>query len=130
MDREAATADLGDIDGSSWRATRFGVELADTPTQDQEFSLEIQGDRLAGRSGCNRFVGAWKVVDDVLEIGPLASTMMWCDGLMELERSFLSGLESARDIRRDGDRLEVLDGDGNALIELVRSDPAAGQAED
>jgi heat shock protein HslJ len=116
------TSDLSDLDGSSWRATRFGPDLADAPTPDQEFSLEVQGDRLAGKSGCNRYVGTWKIEEGALEIGPLASTMMWCDGLMELERSFLAGLEAARDVRRDGDRLEVLDGDGNALIELARTE--------
>jgi heat shock protein HslJ len=122
VERDAAPADLAELDGSRWRATRFGVVLADTPAPGQEFTLEIQGDRLAGRSGCNRFVGAWKVVDDVLEIGPLASTMMWCDGLMELERSFLQALESARGARQDRDRLVLVNGDGGLVIQLVRAE--------
>jgi heat shock protein HslJ len=122
VDRDATPADLSELDGTSWRATRFGTELAETPTPEQEFTLEIQGDRLAGRSGCNRFVGAWKVVDDVREIGPLASTMMWCDGLMELERSFLQALESARGARQDRDRLVLVNGDGGLVIQLVRAE--------
>jgi heat shock protein HslJ len=125
MEAEGQPADLASLDGSSWRATRFGINLADMPSADQEFTLEIQGDRVAGRSGCNRFVGAWKVEDGALEIGPLASTMMWCDGLMELERSFLQGLETARGMRRGGAHLVLVDGDGDAVLELAPAEPAS-----
>ena len=58
-----------------------------------EFSLEVQGDRLAGRSGCNRYMGSWAIEDGRLQIGQLASTLMFCDGLMELEDAFLAALQ-------------------------------------
>jgi heat shock protein HslJ len=112
-------ADLATLDGTAWRATAFGAGLADTPGPDQDFSLEVQGDRLAGRSGCNRYMGTWTTEDGKLRIGPLASTMMWCDGLMELERSFLDALQAAAGAQRDGDQLVFLDPDGNRLIALA-----------
>jgi heat shock protein HslJ len=115
-------AGLAPFDGIAWRATRFGSLLAHEPTAGQEFSLEVQGDRLAGRSGCNRFMGTWSVTDGALAIGPMASTMMWCDGLMELERSFLQALESARGARQDRDRLVLVNGDGGLVIQLVRAE--------
>ncbi|HEY7452227.1 MAG TPA: META domain-containing protein [Candidatus Limnocylindria bacterium] len=114
-------AGLAPFDGIAWRATRFGSLLAHEPTAGQEFSLEVQGDRLAGRSGCNRFMGTWSVTDGALAIGPMASTMMWCDGLMELERAFLDAVQSVTGARLDGDHLVLLAG-GEPVVELAQAE--------
>ena len=45
-------------------------------------SLELHEDRsLSGTDGCNRLVGTWKVSGDKIEFGPLASTLMACEGV-------------------------------------------------
>jgi heat shock protein HslJ len=117
-DTGSAPVDLNDLDGTSWRATRFGPELADVPSADQEFSLEVQGDRLAGRSGCNRYMGTWSAADGGLSIGPLASTMMYCDGLMELEGAFLGALQAVTGAVLNASQLVLL-ADGVPVIELT-----------
>ena len=119
------SGDLAVLGGTAWRATRFGAELAEVASSDQEFTFEVQGDRLAGRSGCNRYMGTWAVEDGALRIGPLATTMMYCDGLMELERSFLDALQAVHAMRRDAERLVLTDERGGALIELVAAEPVA-----
>jgi heat shock protein HslJ len=116
-------ADLRELDGTTWRAVRFGPGLAQVPPPEAEFSLEVQGDRLAGRSGCNRFMGTWSASNDRLQIGPLASTMMWCDGLMELERAFLGALEQTGGATLSGEQLVLVGGDGAPLIELTPTSP-------
>ena len=118
---QSTPADLGALDGTSWRARRFGIRLASIPTEEQEFSLEVQGDRLAGRSGCNRYMGTWSAADGGLWIGPLASTMMFCDGVMERARAFLESLQAVDGAVMDASHLVLLAA-GAPVIELV---PAA-----
>lgn len=118
------TSILTILDGTAWQAVRFGPGLATSPPPESEFSLEIQGDRVAGRSGCNRYMGSWSAEDGTLHIGPLASTMMYCDGLMELEDAFLTSLAAVtRAAQRD--EMLVLAGDDEAdLVELAPAEPS------
>lgn len=111
---------LADFNETRWRAGRFGPGLVSEAPLDAEFTLEIQGDRLAGRSGCNRFMGTWVMDEGRLRIGPLAGTMMFCDGLMELEGAFLDALQRVAAARGRADRLELIDENGVAVVELLR----------
>jgi heat shock protein HslJ len=119
IDAVDQTLDLAELDETSWRAARFGPDLGSTAPPETEFSLEVQGDRLAGRSGCNRFMGSWSIDNGRLEIGQLASTMMFCDGLMELEGAFLAALQGARSAALDGERLILADEAGRAVAEFT-----------
>lgn len=116
-----AAGDLVELDGTTWRAERFGPNLDHTPAADAEFTLEFQGDRLAGRSGCNRYMGTWAVDDGRLRIGPLASTMMFCDGLMELEDAYLAALQGANGVTTEADRLTLLGPDRHPVAEFSRA---------
>ena len=121
VDEPSRTAALATHDGTRWRATRFGPGLTEVPPADAEFTLEIQGDRLAGRSGCNRYMGTWAADQGRLRIGPLASTMMFCDGLMELEGAYLAALQGATAVAEEADGLAFLDPDGHPVAEFSRA---------
>ncbi|XZG69387.1 META domain-containing protein [Chitinibacteraceae bacterium HSL-7] len=45
---------------------------------DDKLALRIEGDRIAGFAGCNRFTGPVKYQDGKIVLGPLAATMMAC----------------------------------------------------
>jgi putative lipoprotein len=91
---------------------------------DAEFSLQIEGERVSGKSGCNRYFGVWTMEGDRLRIGPLAGTKMYCsEPIMLLERAFLEALGGAAATRHDGDRLLFIGGDGTAQLELVPASP-------
>jgi heat shock protein HslJ len=49
--------------------------------------------------------------------------MMFCDGLMELERTFLDALQATAAARGRADRLVLTDEAGTELIELKRAEP-------
>jgi heat shock protein HslJ len=66
-------------------------------------------------------MGTWSAADGGLSIGPLASTMMYCDGLMELERAFLESLQAVGGAVMDASHLFLLAA-GVPVIELA---PAA-----
>jgi heat shock protein HslJ len=86
-----------DLEGVEWVLVSLG-EGEDTPAE-PELTLVFDGERVAGHSGCNRYMGGVTVGDgnNELEFGPLAGTMMACPpDLMDLERKYLKALAGAR----------------------------------
>jgi heat shock protein HslJ len=79
---------------------------------------------VAGSTGCNNFMGSCALDGPMLELGPLATTLMMCqEAAMTQERMILTALASARRWSIDGDRLTLWDGlshnsdpDGSALL--------------
>lgn len=88
----AGPAFAGDSGGAlrspvgDWRTSTDGVR--------QTVTFDSKG-RVFGDSGCNRFTGGYKVKGDRITIGPLASTMMFCEGKMDAEQAFLTKLQAA-----------------------------------
>ena len=68
-----------------WRTSTMGVK--------QTITFDDEG-KVYGDSGCNRFTGGYKVKGDRITIGPLASTMMFCEGKMDAEAAFLNKLQN------------------------------------
>lgn len=85
------TAHAGDTGGAlrgpegDWRTSTMGVK--------QTITFDDKG-KVYGDSGCNRFTGGYKVKGDRITIGPLASTMMFCEGKMDAEAAFLNKLQN------------------------------------
>lgn len=81
-------------------------------------SLDVDGGRIGGNAGCNRFMGA---IDDDGTIGPLATTMMACPPpVMEFEQLLLGLLERVNGSRVSGSGIYLVDDD----LDLVRMSPA------
>lgn len=90
----------------------------------------LDGDRVSGSGGCNRFTGPANAATGAVRIGPLASTRMACPGdAMQAEARFLSALERARGARLDDGRLTLLDGAGAPLLRLARAVTAGARAD-
>ena len=76
--------------------------LAGAPTGDlQRPTITFEGDRISGFAGCNRYFGQRATEPNVAAyFSGIGATRMACIGpAMELERSFLAGLDRARDAR-------------------------------
>jgi len=73
---------------------------------------------LNGSAGCNRYMGKFTFENDVLKVGPLASTMMYCPepGIMEQEYDFLRAMQSVMSFRFDGEQLLMLDASNETAI--------------
>jgi heat shock protein HslJ len=81
--------------GPTWRLTSLdGQPVVVGTTVTAEFTGE---NRVAGSSGCNRYMGGATAEAGRLTVSPLASTMMACgqDGVMAQERRYLATLQSA-----------------------------------
>lgn len=81
------------LDGVQWRLVGFG--LREPMPAEPEITFVVHGDKVSGKSGCNRYVGSLSAgkTPDEISFGPLAGTMMACAvDAMELERRYLTAL--------------------------------------
>lgn len=78
--------------------------------------------RLTGSAGCNRYVGAYDISWPGLEVGPLATTRMFCGvpGVMEQEQRYLAALQGVALAAIEGDQLLLSDASGAHELLFVR----------
>jgi putative lipoprotein len=110
---EDAEAPFTDV---RWRPVAVGGErFAD----DTRAFLTIGADgTVSGDAGCNRFSGTLTRTDAGIELGPLATTRRACpEPVMRQEAALLMALETARELRAEGDVLRLL---GQGADDLAR----------
>ncbi len=102
-----------ELSGSSWEATLFNngkqaaVSLLEGTTLTAEFGTD---GNISGSAGCNNFSGPYTIDGNKITIGPLASTMMACEGpaeIMDQEAQYLAALQSAATYQIEGNVLEL-----------------------
>ncbi|MEB3309845.1 MAG: META and DUF4377 domain-containing protein [Snowella sp.] len=107
------------LNNTAWQLRSLGTAK---PIGEKPITLSFTQDRLSGSSGCNRYMGGFKVKGNELTIGsPLASTMMACpEDLMKQEGTFLKALSSAKNYTINGKgELEIQYRDGQKTQTLV-----------
>ncbi|WP_175540369.1 META domain-containing protein [Halomonas sp. QHL1] len=78
--------------------------------------LHQEASRLAGATGCNTLMGSYRVENEQIAFGQIASTKMACPTTqMKTERDFLTALKQVTAWSVDGATL-VLSGDNNELL--------------
>ena len=109
-----AVTDTGDgasLAGTSWTLSNLdsaGV-TGTAPT------LVFTETDVNGTGGCNTFGGTYTTDGDAISFGPIASTMMACEGQsMEQETVYFAALDGANRYAVDGDAL-TLTGDAGML---------------
>lgn len=108
-------ADAPQLAGTEWR---FVTIDGKAPVSDKA-RLGFMADRISASAGCNGMGGSWSMDGDTLVGGPYASTMMFCEGLMEQERAIGKLLEEKPTVALAGDRLTLTSATHKA--ELVRA---------
>jgi heat shock protein HslJ len=113
----ASPAFADDDDGpvtASWVAVELNGKPVDGPT------LDYTTDKASGTGGCNRFNGPITIEDDAIQIGPLASTKMMCEGKAETETQYFTALQAARTfVVKDG-MLVLKAEDGHVLARFKK----------
>lgn len=103
------------LEGGPWTVEA----LAGEPVPDNvQVTLEfLDGGRIAGSSGCNRYTGGYTLTGEGLEIGRLAGTLMACpEPQMETEQRFTAVLAEVVRFERDGDTLALVTGDDRRIV--------------
>jgi heat shock protein HslJ len=76
--------------------------------------------RIAGDGGCNSFTGEYTVDGSKLTIGPLASTMMACEGPgADVETAYFANLGKVASFAGSDTALTLSDASGASLLEYV-----------
>lgn len=101
--------------GSKWTFTAIDGGAPQSPRA----AVEFLPNRISATAGCNGLGGNYTVKGNQLITGPIVSTMMYCNGLMDQERALAALLEAKPTYTLSGDRL-VLQGGGHRA-ELSRA---------
>lgn len=83
-------------------------------------TLDIDGQKVSGNAGCNRFNGPIQVDGSTVKFGPLATTRIFCDGKMEAESMYLAALQSAARYEFSADTLSLFGGDDTVVAKFAK----------
>jgi len=106
----ASGAPSGGRIAGDWVTSTDGIRQTVTFTRDG---------KINGDAGCNRFLGEYSVDGSTIDIGPLASTLMFCEGVMDAERALLKALEKSASYTVKGERLTLFGPKGRATVKLT-----------
>jgi heat shock protein HslJ len=107
-----------DDDGSPLAAHWVAIELNGKPVSGPTLDYAI--DKVSGTGGCNTFNGPITIDDDAVQIGPLASTKMACEGKSDVETQYLAALEAARSFGVEDNILTLKSDDGRVLLKFKK----------
>jgi heat shock protein HslJ len=88
----------------------------------------VEAQRVAGNSGCNRYMGGYELSGKALSFGVLAGTMMACpEALMNQEQRFHQAMSQVATWRVDSETglLYLADESGETVIRASRMAPSA-----
>ena len=118
----ALSGDGGEIEGRSWVVQEMSADGARVrPIESATPVANFVEGTISGVAGCNDYSGSYATDGDSIKIGPLMSTLKFCekpDGTMEQETLYLGLLQEADTYRVDGETLTLLKGE-TALIDFV-----------
>jgi len=105
--------------GTRWEVIEVdGMATTVTPPADLAFET---AQRIAGSSGCNRYVAELNPSPTTVRMGSVAGTRMVCEPrVMEQERRFINALEFTTTQVVDGDSMRFMNQTGRILIRFRR----------
>lgn len=111
------------LNGTKWR------RIDDTNANPHGATMDFEGNRASGHTGCNRWTADVTQNGEALRFGMVAVTEMHCGAGVQMatERSFLAVLEAARYAHYDRDVLVLLDAGQNVIAEFNSELPGEPQ---
>lgn len=106
---------LTQLSGKEWNVTSL---LGKSLTGSEEIPSINFGDngKLFGSTGCNNFVGSFKLESTSLSLDPGAITKMFCPD--SPEQDFLTAIKQVSNLKMDGSTLNLLNG-ANTVMSLI-----------
>ena len=102
--------------GISWVLTEINHTAPPAGIGEGEASIRfLQGGRVSGFTGCNRFNGPYTLDGRVVHFGLLVTTRMACPVSANIEIPYLKALEDARQIDIQGDSFYLLNAAGSRI---------------
>ncbi len=92
------------------------------PSTDVPWLNLSEKDGMYGNSGCNTIGSSFEATDRSISFGMIASTMMYCEGLMDLELSFTNALEAVSQYEIIEDQLVLSSEDFTTVMTFFTAD--------
>lgn len=121
----AGDATTPTLERTTWKLATLAGEPVTAPDGERAptLFLDPSDHRAFGSGGCNRFSGSYTLEGGNLGIGPLVSTKMYCEGVMDQEAAYFAALEATRGWRVSARELELTGADG-AVLARFEVEPA------
>lgn len=105
-----------DLASTSWLLSELDGAAPVAGGRPATLEIDAEG-RVAGSTGCNRFMGGYSADGATVTFGQLATTMMACpDELMQQERTFLDVMGAAASYSIVDDTLTITAADGRTVV--------------
>ncbi len=101
------------LEGTAWRLVEIGGQPSPAGADSSRhpgFTLRSAGRKVQGSAGCNRMTGTYRLEQNKLTFGPLATTRMACPA-MATETAFLEALAATTRYEMSGTSLTLFGGD-------------------
>jgi copper homeostasis protein (lipoprotein) len=98
--------------GGVWPGETCGARGSVSELEDNYWKLTRLG---AGTGGCNRFTGTYEIQGEEITFGALATTMMACPDVRDVDLAMMAALEKATSFRKTAHHLELFDADGTVV---------------
>lgn len=103
-----------ELDGTAWYLTDLAGQGV---VEGSEVTLEFAEGAMTGRAGCNGFGAEYELDGDELIVGQqMATTMMWCEGLMDQEAAYTQALIAAESVTLEDGELTVHTANGELVF--------------
>jgi len=118
-------APVNPLAGTRWQVTAFGapgLPGLNPIIPGTTLTMDFANGEVNGSAGCNTYSAIYLVTGSQLNITlPIATGMMCGEpaGIMDQEQAFLALLPAVGGFTIEGNTLRLLDGSGQALVELV-----------
>ena len=101
-----------------WKLIKIGEQPALPGARQKELHVNLTAKerRVQGFSGCNQFSGSFTLSGKQLEFGPMMSTNMWCNEVMDQEQRYLKALRQTAQFSINGDRLQLFNDQKQLLL--------------
>ena len=109
----ACTANAEKLDASQWRL--ISMNEKELPAN-IEITLEFKDGRIGGKGACNGYGADYTQIGSKLEIGPAVSTMMYCEGMMDIETEHFKAFREVVSFSLAGEKLYLLSAAGEQLL--------------
>lgn len=99
------------LENTKWILKILNGKKIFTPESDKDIYIQFStaGKRINGYAGCNTFFGTYSKDKNIIAIGPLASTEMFCESMMDIENELLKTLGNTKKYKIKGKYLQLYD---------------------
>ncbi len=115
MNKQSSEAE-SELMNTAWQLTSLSGQSV--PAQNRP-TLTFEQGRLHGSAGCNNYAASFQAEGDRLSIQTIVSTLKICEGLMEREGQYLSGLQQAEQYQIKNNQLEISTPEGAFIFSAL-----------